>query len=294
MTNRRKLSTMAGAPLLIGLLATHSVPTHAAESAVGMVDEPCPAPLKLPSKLREELDSLFFEPRTLTGEDFRPLFSDPEMIQFNEENQRRARQDWPGLCRYHFQNAGVMSQPKPPRIVFIGDSITENWALADPAFFNHDVVNRGISGQTTAQMLVRFRADVIALRPKIVHILGGTNDIAGNAGPTSPQDFKNQIMSMVEMARANGIDVVLGSIPPAANFPWRPEVQPAPIVKSLNAWLREYAASKKISYVDYYAALTGPSGELQSGFGNDGVHPNRKGYEVMRRLVEARLPATKR
>ena len=119
---------------------------------------------------------------------------------------------------YREANASALAASVATRVVFMGDSITESWALADPVFFDRGVVNRGISGQTTAQMLVRFRADVVALRPKIVHILGGTNDVAGNTGPTSAQDFKNNIMSMVEIARANGIDVILGSLPPAAAF----------------------------------------------------------------------------
>jgi lysophospholipase L1-like esterase len=280
--------------VLLCLLATHSIAIHAAEPPAGMVDEPCPAPIAPSPRLRDKLAALFFEPRTLTAEDFRRLLSDASMIQFNEENQRRAKLDWPGLCRYRADNAGVLSGSTRPRIVFMGDSITENWALADTTLFANGIVNRGISGQTTAQMLVRFRADVIALRPEKVHILGGTNDIAGNAGPTSAQDFKNQIMSMVDLAQANGIAVILGSIPPAASFPWRAQVKPMPIIRSLNTWLRGYAASKNIEYVDYHAALSGPSGELKSDLGNDGVHPNRKGYAVMRQLIDAKLSAAKR
>src|SRR5687767_1869684 len=175
--------------VLLALFATGSMAVHAAEPAVGMVEEPCPAPNVPSARLRDELVALFIEPRTLTAEGFRRFLSDPELIQLDAENQRRAKQDWPGLCRYRSENVSAMSHSTPPRIVFMGDSITENWALADPTYFGRDRVNRGISGQTTAQMLVRFRADVIALRPKVVHILGGTNDVAGNAGPTRPQDF---------------------------------------------------------------------------------------------------------
>ena len=287
------LSPRLRSAVIFSLLASQPLASHAGEPPVGMVDEPCPAPLAPSTRLRDELVSLFLEPRTLTAEDFRRFLSDPELIQFNEENQRRAQQDWPGLCRYRADNAAVVSQSSPPRIVFMGDSITENWGLADPGFFSDGVVNRGISGQTTAQMLVRFRSDVIALRPKVVHILGGTNDIAGNTGPTSPQDFKNQIMSMVELAQSNRIDVVLGSIPPAASLPWRPQVNPTPIIASLNAWLRDYATSKNIGFIDYYSALVGDSGQLRAEVGNDGVHPNRKGYAIMRRLVQSKLPGNK-
>jgi lysophospholipase L1-like esterase len=173
----------------------------------------------------------------------------------------------------------------------MGDSITENWGLADPGFFTSGLVNRGISAQTSAQMLLRFRADVIALRPAIVHILAGTNDVAGNNGPISPQDFQNNIQSMVELAQANGIRVILGSIPPAAVFSWRPELKPVPRIRALNEWLRSYAASHGLGYVDYYSALAGPAGELRATLANEGVHPNRDGYVIMRRLAEAALAA---
>ncbi len=126
-------------------------------------------------------------------------------------------------------------------VVFLGDSITENWLLSDPAFFTGGFVNRGIGAQTSAQMLVRFRADVVALHPKVVHILAGTNDVAGNNGPIAPDDFHRNIESMVELARANGVRVVLGSIPPASAFAWRPAMRPAPRIVELNRWLRDYA-----------------------------------------------------
>jgi lysophospholipase L1-like esterase len=175
----------------------------------------------------------------------------------------------------------------------MGDSITENWGLADPQFFNGAIVNRGISGQTTPQMLVRFRADVITLRPQIVHILAGTNDVAGNTGPTRAQDYKDNIMSMAELARAHGIRVILGSIPPAASFSWRPQLNPVPRIRELNRWLRDYAAQNTFDFIDYYTPLAGPAGELKSELGNDGVHPNRVGYRVMRDLLEKTLESRK-
>lgn len=239
-----RLAVLFGVALVLALQAG----VHAAEQPVGMVEEPCPPSLTLPTA-----------------------------------------QDWPGLCRYRAANANALAASTPPRVVFMGDSITENWALADAGFFEMGIVNRGIGGQTTAQMLVRFRADVVALHPGIVHILGGTNDVAGNTGPTSAQDFKNNIMSMVEIARANGIEVMLGSIPPAASFNWRPQLKPAATIKALNAWLRDYSAQHGITYIDYYSNLAGPSAELKADLGNDGVHPNRRGYAIMRRLVEAKL-----
>jgi lysophospholipase L1-like esterase len=280
--------------IIAGVLAILGTSAHAAEFPVGMVDQPCPPPLTPPAALREQLVALFLEPRAVTPAQFAEFVNNPEFEQFNEANRRRAAQDWPGLCRFREANAAVLASHVAPKVVFMGDSITENWGMADPGLFDANVINRGISGQTTAQMLVRFQADVIALRPKMVHILAGTNDVAGNGGPTSPQDFKNNIMSMVELAKANGITVILGSIPPAAAFPWRPEVKPVPTIKELNVWLRDYAARQRLRFIDYYKELVGTSGELKAALGNDGVHPNRSGYRIMRRLVEQEIAAPRR
>jgi lysophospholipase L1-like esterase len=141
-------------------------------------------------------------------------------------------------------------------------------------------------------MLVRFRADVVGLRPALVHIMAGTNDIAGNTGPTTFQDYKNNIMSMVDLARANDIAVILASIPPAAGFNWQPAVDPVPQIHAINVWLQEYAEQQGLGYIDYFSALAGSSGELRAELGNDGVHPNRDGYRIMRRLLEQQLTAT--
>jgi lysophospholipase L1-like esterase len=256
---------------------------------VGIVEQPCPAPITLPTTVRDLLVQLFMEPRKLTSADFERLTTDEQFKRFIEANRQIQAQDWPGRCRYRAANQSARAAAPPGRIVFMGDSITENWALADPKLFEGAIVNRGISGQTTPQMLVRFRADVISLKPALVHILAGTNDIAGNTGPTSVQDFKDNIMSMAELARAHGINVLLGSIPPAAAFNWRPGLNPAPRIKELNAWLRGYANQSGFEYIDYYTPLAGPSGELRADLGNDGVHPNRAGYRVMRTLIEKYL-----
>ena len=261
---------------------------------VGMVQQPCPPPLELPAAARELLTELFLEPRKLTSADLNRLTNNPQFRQFSEANRLRAANDWAGLCRYRTANASASSAPSGPRVVFMGDSITENWALDDPAFFNHGVLGRGISGQTSAQMLVRFRSDVVALRPRTVHILAGTNDIAGNTGPTSAQDFENNVMSMVEIARANHIRVILGSIPPAASFNWRPEVDPKPWIRQLNAWLRAYAERSQSQFIDYFSILAGPSGELRADLSNDGVHPNRSGYRLMRARVEKEIVGSDR
>jgi len=258
---------------------------------VGIVAEPCPAPFIPSAALRDLVTGLLIEPHTISPEELGNFIRNPELARVNEAQRLSASQDWAGLCRYRAANASARPASTPNRVVFMGDSITENWGLADAAFFEKGKVNRGISGQTSAQMLVRFRADVVALHPKIVHVLAGTNDVAGNTGPLTAEDFENNIMSMVEIAKANGIDVILGSIPPTATFSWRPEVKPLPIIKNLNSWLRDYAKDKGLRYIDYYAALSGPTGELRADLGNDGVHPNRKGYEIMRRLAEEALAA---
>ena len=273
-------------PLFVGALL---VGVRALAAPVGIVDEPCPAPFAPSAAFNDLVTALIIEPHHIAPEEFERFLKNPELAKINEAQRLAAAQDWAGLCRYRAANKKIAAGATPPRVVFMGDSITENWNLSDAAFFDKGVVNRGISGQTTSQMLVRFRADVVALRPGTVHILAGTNDVAGNTGPLTAQDFKNNIMSMVELARANGIAVVLGSIPPAAGFNWRPEVKPVPIIGELNRWLRDYAAGKGLRYIDYYSALAGPAGELRADLGNEGVHPNRKGYEIMRRLAEQSL-----
>jgi len=265
-----------------------------AEARIGMVEEPCGPPLALPASVRDLLVELFIEPRKLASADLARLMSNDQFKIFLKETRDLAAQDWPGLCRYRDANESASTGSTPIRLVLMGDSITENWALADPQFFQAGILNRGISGQTTPQMLLRFRADVIALRPEAVHILGGTNDIAGNTGPTRVQDFKDNIMSMSELARAHGIRVILGSIPPAAAFNWRPGLDPVPRIRELNSWLRDYAASNGFDYIDYYAQLAGTSGELDAALGNDGVHPNRAGYGVMRALLARKLASSKR
>lgn len=260
--------------------ATPAVPA----TAVGMVEEPCPPAYVMPEALHAVLKDLFIEPRVPGAANFNRLATTAGFAEMQRTNRERAASDWPGLCRYRAENTAMA--PGTARVVFIGDSITENWFMADPGFFSGPIVNRGIGAQTSAQMLLRFRADVVALRPAVVHILAGTNDVAGNNGPIRPRDFQNNMESMVEIARANGIRVVIGSIPPAAAFSWQPAMRPAPRIAALNAWLRDYAARNGLVYVDYHAALRGPEGELRAALGNDGVHPNRDGYAVMRRLAE--------
>lgn len=260
-----------------------------AAQPVGIVESPCPVPVAMPASVSKFLADMFMEPRTLAPEDFAGLTDNAQFGDYMARVNANAVMDWPGLCRFRAANDDLLARGIRPRIVFMGDSITENWLLGDPAFFNDARVNRGIGGQTTPQMLLRFRNDVIDLKPERVHIMAGTNDIAGNTGPARMQDVKNNLMSMVELARAHDIDVLLASIPPAAAFNWQPAVDPVAGIRELNAWLAQYAADNDLTYIDYYTPLAGPRGELRPALGNDGVHPNRDGYAIMRDVLEAHL-----
>ena len=195
--------------------------------------------------------------------------------------------DWPQLRRYRGENIRV-GKPvaNENRVVFMGNSITDAWINSDPSFFqNHPYLDRGISGQTTPQMLVRFRQDVIDLKPKAVAILAGINDIAENTGPSSLQMTENNLMSMAQLAKANGIKVVLCSVLPAAAFPWRPSINPVESVTELNKWIKNYAAKNNFVYVDYYDAMVDSRKELPANLSKDGVHPTLEGYKIMEPLV---------
>jgi acyl-CoA thioesterase I len=184
------------------------------------------------------------------------------------------------------QGAGEARVVGDARVVFMGDSITQGWKL-DESFPGKPYVNRGISGETTPQMLVRFRQDVVDLEPKVVVILGGTNDIAGNTGPMTLEQTEGNLASMADLARANGIRVVLCSVLPTIDYPWNPGLDPAPKIAVLNAWIRGYAAAKRYVYVDYYAAMKDERGGLPAALSKDGVHPLAAGYAVMTPLAEA-------
>ena len=197
-------------------------------------------------------------------------------------------QDWANLKTYQNKNATLKPlEPGQKRIVFMGDSITELWSVTTPYFFEgKPYVNRGISGQTTPQMLVRFRPDVIALKPDIVVIMAGINDIAGNTGPSTLEMIAGNIFSMAELAKANNIKVILCSVLPAYDFPWRTGLEPAEKVVTLNKMIKKYADANGILYLDYYAALVDERKGMNAAYSGDGVHPNKTGYEAMAPLVE--------
>jgi lysophospholipase L1-like esterase len=247
------------APALLLCLA--ALPSRAEDNATGVVADPC-ASLKTPDQVPQDQWEAY-----------------------------AATHDFGKLCQYRAQNARLMKAGHSPRIVFMGDSITEFWGQQDPAFFTAGKLDRGISGQTTSQMLLRFRQDVIDLHPQAVHIMAGTNDVAGNTGPVTLEQIEGNIASMAELASAHGIRVILGSVPPVAHFPWRPQLQPADTIRALNAWIKDYAAQHGFTYVDYHGALSTPEGGMKPGMADDGVHPTKKGYSVMEPLANAAMQA---
>ena len=202
--------------------------------------------------------------------------------------EKSTAQDWANLAKYETENSQLsFKQSGEKRIVLMGDSITEFWSQIQPAFFtNTSYINRGISGQTTPQMLIRFRPDVLQLHPDVVVILAGVNDIAGNTGPASNEQIFGNIISMVELAKANGIKVILCSVLPANNFYWRPNNKAAQTIIQLNQMIQLYAEENNIPYVDYHTAMTDSKNGLPIEFSEDGVHPNLNGYQTMQPLLE--------
>ena len=232
-----------------------------------------------------------FLERVLTpGPQITPAAIPPEtmakLMALQKEAAARQAKDWANLCRYSADNAKVGAEGTAQRTVFLGDSITEYWRQGDPAFFTDPVQNRGISGQTTAQMVLRFYPDVVALKPRVVHIMAGTNDVAGNLGPVSDDTIVANLTAMLDMAKANRIRVVLASIPPARFMSWKPGMTPGPRIAALNLRLKRLADNRGAVFIDYHASLRDEQGGFQAALANDGVHPNRQGYAVMRPLAE--------
>lgn len=197
-------------------------------------------------------------------------------------------QDWANLKRFQQENSELLlPKANEHRVVFMGNSITEGWLSIRPEFFkNKPYVNRGISGQTTPQMLVRFRQDVIHLKPSTLVLLAGINDIAENTGPSTIEMIANNIVSMAELAKANHINVIICSVLPANKFPWREGLKPAEKVIKLNTILKSYSKKHKLAYVDYYSAMVNDSHGLKKELGEDGIHPNKNGYLIMEPILE--------
>lgn len=197
-------------------------------------------------------------------------------------------QDWPNFNHYRNDNEKIgLPASGENRVVFMGNSITEGWIITRPGFFaGKPYVDRGISGQTTPQMLVRFRADVIKLKPSIVVILAGTNDIAGNTGPSTLDMIEDNIISMAQLAKTNGIRVILCSVLPVSDYPWKPGIEPADKIIALNKMLKRDAEKEGMIYVDFYSALVNEQKGMKAEYSGDGVHPNEDGFKVMEPIVE--------
>jgi lysophospholipase L1-like esterase len=218
------------------------------------------------------------------------------------EAQAKRLNDWPDLARYREANANVTAPAKEEqRVVFMGDSITDMWVQPRfGAFFpGKPYIGRGINGQTTPQMLLRFRADVIALHPQVVVILAGTNDVAGNTGPITLEETEGNLVSMAELARVNGIRVVFSSVMPVSNYGHDREGTPIDMrikrppekILELNAWIKKYAAVNNHVYLDYFPAMADEHGLLKKELSEDGLHPNTAGYAVMAPLAEKAIEA---
>lgn len=202
-----------------------------------------------------------------------------------------ARHEFANLAHYRDANAALAAPaPGERRVVFMGNSITDGWVPFFPAMFpGKPYIGRGISGQTTPQMLLRFHADVVALKPSVVVILGGTNDIAGNTGPSTNAMIEANLQAMTEVAQANGIRVVLSSVLPVFDYPWKPGLQPAARIVALNAWMKSYSARVGAIYLDYHSAMRDERDGLRAGLGDDGVHPNEAGYRIMATLADSAI-----
>ena len=211
---------------------------------------------------------------------------DVDKLKAQIDRDHKTLQDWPALARYAADNAKLTA---PATVVFMGDSITDAWIKRSPKYFadNPSYIDRGISGQTTPQMLIRFRPDVIALKPRAVVILAGTNDIAGNTGPMTLEMIEDNYASMAELAKANGIVVLFSSVMPVCDY-IRPQTERRPPAKiiALNEWLKSYCAKNKLIYVDYYSAMLDREGMLKKEITYDGLHPNEAGYAVIEPIIQ--------
>lgn len=210
----------------------------------------------------------------------------PPGVDWNAWFQGWELRDFGMIGYYADDNAKLLATKGPVDIVFLGDSITEGWGDRRPGFFTRGRVERGIGGQTTSQMVLRFMSDVVELRPKAVHIMAGTNDIAGNTGPMTPAMTQNNFRVMVDVARRHGIRVLLASIPPAASFPWRQGLETRKPIAALNVWLKRFADESGSIWVDYWPVLNDGTGAMKPGLAADGVHPTEAGYDAMATVIE--------
>lgn len=210
---------------------------------------------------------------------------------YEQRKERLLHEDFPELSRYAADNARIHAAGEKVNIVFLGDSITEGWKSKRPGFFTPGRVGRGIGGQTTPQMVLRMMADVVHLKPRFVHIMAGTNDIAGNTGKMTRDQSYDNFRMMAQIAKANGIGVILASVPPADHFPWRPGLDVVGPIREINAWLQGYAKAERLTWVDYTPVLGDAKGAMKPGLAYDGVHPTEAGYDAMATVIEPILKA---
>lgn len=257
---------------------------HRDPPAITATTDPCAAVPAMPDAIRD------FQARTIAARIAnRPSPPAPPAAAsaYGAWQRQLLASDFAGQCRYRAANRMVAQRPGT---VFFGDSITEAWPAVSPGFFAAGQVNRGIAGQTTAQMIGRFRADVIELHPTTVHILAGINDIAGATGPAALDQIAGDIASMAELAQAHGIRVVLGTLLPAGAWQGTAHADRAAAVAALNGWLRDYARAEGFALVDYHAALVTDGEGMDPAHSADGIHPNARGYAVMEQALRAAMP----
>lgn len=293
MSTHRRVRHILPAALLGALpllaAAQQAAPSSTAAPKTGVLAEPCDALSPMPTQITEYMAAAAkarAEGKTLPPPSPEKLAEG--MALYHAWEKTRLTEDFAGHCRYEKENAALAPAQKG-RVLLFGDSITEFWGQKMPELFGPQFVDRGISGQTTSQMLIRFRQDVLQLKPSVVQIMAGTNDIAGNTGPVRLAWVEQNIAGMVELAKAHGIRVLLASVPPAKAFDWRPGIEPRPAIAELNAWLKDYAARQCLTWVDYHAVLADADGGLKPAYTEDGVHPTRAGYEVMKPVLQQAL-----
>ena len=244
---------------------------------------------KSPAAIVPLVLSLLFSTRSAAQQPtVQPAPLTAEEVARRQAQEERFHNDWANLQKFRDANAKLPAPMKNEnRVVFLGNSITEGWAPYFATMFpGKPYIGRGIGGQTTPQMLVRFRQDVIDLKPKVVVILAGTNDIAGNTGPSTLEMIEDNIASMADLAKSNGIRVVLSSVLPVWDYPWKPGLEPAPKIIALNKWMKDYAREHGAVYLDYHSAMADARGGMRSELASDGVHPNEAGYRIMAPLAE--------
>jgi lysophospholipase L1-like esterase len=269
----------------VNSLQKHALTLILAATSLPAIAQPGPPPPGCGKDLKRAQADLATSQNNLTQCQANAAKSSPDEL----AKAQAKLQDWPQLHRYAALPA---PDPAQPRVVFYGDSITDGWGRQPDTgefFPGKPYVNRGISGQTTPQMLVRFQQDVVHLHPAAVLILAGTNDIAGNTGPSTPQMIEDNFISMADIARASGVKVILASITPAYNYPWKPGVDPVPTIREVNAWLKDYCAQQGLTYLDYYSAMSDEKGAMKPGLAKDGVHPTAQGYAIMGPLAEVAI-----